>query len=162
MGGTHSGPWDDHRWGTLAALRPDVIRVVARDARGISVFNGSCPIHLQKNSSYTLFSPHIHVSFYARLYTLSFHTTPAAVPTPCHYPLRPPPSQLIFRSKLCCLFFLFGPGFAKIAEPGFLSPAQPRPKTSGLCPSLIRGTYTFSPNITTEFKLANPMEYNTR
>ncbi len=38
VGGIYSGPKDDHRWGTLAALHPGVIRVVARG--GISAFNG--------------------------------------------------------------------------------------------------------------------------
>ena len=46
-GGGPNGIWDDHRWGTLAALHPGVITEVARG--GISYFNGGRPKDRSKN-----------------------------------------------------------------------------------------------------------------
>ncbi len=40
----YSGPMDGHRWGTLAALHPGIITVVARG--GISISNSGCPDYL--------------------------------------------------------------------------------------------------------------------
>ena len=45
--GTHGGPWDDHRWGTLVALHPGVITEVARG--DINVFNGGRSLAPPKN-----------------------------------------------------------------------------------------------------------------
>ncbi len=47
VGGTHGGPWDDHRWDTLVALHPGVITEVARG--DINVFNGGRSLAFPKN-----------------------------------------------------------------------------------------------------------------